>query len=86
MGGETPGEFGIRADRELGFGSVVANTIPVFEKSEFDKEPAFDPEEQRIAYESVKKVLIDTLGKMKAPKRLITRIKLFGKFGKHKKK
>ena len=66
--------------------SAVANTIPVFEKSEFDKEPTFDHEEQKTAYQSVVTVLNDTLGKMKAPKRLLTRIKLFGKFGKHKKK
>ncbi|MDE6726251.1 MAG: transglutaminase-like domain-containing protein, partial [Ruminiclostridium sp.] len=80
VGGETPGEFGIRADGELEMESVVANTIPVFEKSEFDKDPAFDPEEQCAAYESVVAVLNDTLEKMKAPKRLITRIKLFGKY------
>ncbi|MBD5081519.1 MAG: transglutaminase domain-containing protein [Ruminococcaceae bacterium] len=86
VGGETPGEFGIRADSELEMESAVANTIPVFEKSEFDKEPTFNHEEQKTAYQSVVTVLNDTLGKMKAPKRLITRIKLFGKFGKHKKK
>ena len=80
VGGETPGEFGIRADRELETDSAVANTIPVFEKSEFDKGPEFDPEEQRTAYESVVTVLNDTLEKMKSPKRLITRIKLFGKY------
>lgn len=80
VGGETPEEFGIRADRELEIGLAVAGTIPVFEKSEFDKEPAFDTEEQQRAYESVVTVLNDTLEKMKAPKRLITRIKLFGKY------
>lgn len=77
--GETPEEFGIRADEHLNMTSAVEMTIPVFEKSEFDKNPVFTFEEQQAAYECIIKLLNDTLGDMKAPKRLLTRAKLFGK-------
>ena len=80
LNGETPGEFGIRADKQLEMDSAVVTTIPVFEKSEFDKNPVFDAEEQQTAYECIINLLKDTLEKMKAPKRLAARIKLFGKY------
>lgn len=77
--GETPEEFGIRADSQLEIGSAVVNTIPVFEKSEFDKNPVFDSEEQQAAYECITDLLKYTLDGMNGPGRLAARIKLFGK-------
>lgn len=76
--GETPEEFGRKADGALNMSQVVENAIPIFEKSEFDHDPIFGAEEQSTAYESVKTLLKDTLDGMKRTKRLITRIKLFG--------
>lgn len=76
--GETPEKFGIRVDNTLGFSEVVSKAIPVFEKSEFDKNPVFTEEERETVYTCITELLDSTLGNMKSVKRLFTRIKLFG--------
>lgn len=77
--GETPEAFGNRVDRSLGFSEIVSAAIPVFEKSEFDKAPSFTREEQETVYNCIAELLKSTLDNMKAPKRLISRFKLFGR-------
>lgn len=77
--GETPEMFGKRVDRLLGFSEVVSSAIPIFEKSEFDKSPEFTDEEQETVYNCITEILKSTLDNMKAPKRLFTRFKLFGR-------
>lgn len=76
--GETPKEFGKRTDDTLKMENAAESAIPIFEKSEFDREPTFDEGERSAVFECVKKLLNDTLDGMKRTKRLITRIKLFG--------
>lgn len=76
--GETPEEFGLRADKQLNLTDAVKTTIPIFEKSEFDKNPAFGAEEQQTAYACITTLLRDLLEGMKPYKRLAARIKLFG--------
>lgn len=77
--GETPEAFGSRVDLSLGFSELVSAAIPVFEKSEFDKAPEFTEEEQETVYNCIAEILKSTLDNMKAPKRLISRFKLFGR-------
>ena len=77
--GETPEMFGKRVDSALEFSDVVSGAIPVFEKSEYDKAPVFTTEEQEKVYECITEMLKKTLEGMKAPKRLFTRFKLFGR-------
>lgn len=77
--GETPEEFGIRADIRLGKKGIISGAIPMFEKSEYDKEPSFTGDEQAAVYGSVKKLLDDTLDGMNRSRKLIARIRLFGK-------
>lgn len=76
--GETPEEFAIRADSALDIGDVYQNAVPVFEKSEFAADPDFTKEEQQTVYICVTKLLKITLDYMRAPKRIITRVRLFG--------
>lgn len=77
--GETPEMFGKRVDKLLGFTETVSGAIPIFEKSEFDKAPVFTEEEQETVYGCITEILKCTLDNMKAPKRLFTRFKLFGR-------
>lgn len=82
--GETPAEFGVRADYELKLGGMLVQSIPLFEREEFDQNPEFTAEEQRQLYIFTKKLTKKVLGEMKNPKRLITRIILFGRAKKTK--
>ncbi len=77
--GETPAEFGERADEALKLQGMLINAIPLFEREEFDHDPSFTDEEQKQLYVFTKKLARITLGDMKNPKRLIIRIILFGK-------
>lgn len=77
--GETPEEFGARADEELKLGGMLTEAIPLFEREEFDRSPQFTAEEQRQLYIFTKKLTRKVLGEMKNPKRLITRIILFAR-------
>ncbi|MCM1298059.1 MAG: transglutaminase-like domain-containing protein [Firmicutes bacterium] len=77
--GETPEEFGTRADDALKLGGMLKNTIPLFEREEFDASPEFTEEEQKQLYIFTKKLTKTVLGDMKNPMRLITRIILFGR-------
>lgn len=77
--GETPEEFGLRADRQLELTAAVEAAIPVFEKSEFDNSPVFSSDERDAAYGCIKKLLRRLLEGMKAPEQLAARIRLFGR-------
>lgn len=77
--GETPEEFGFRADKALKSGNVFRDAVPFYERSEFDSDPEFTEEEQLAAYNSTTKLLKITLDKMNRVKRFLTRIKLFVK-------
>lgn len=77
--GETPEEFGFRADKTLKSGNVFRDAVPFYERSEFDNDPDFTDEEQLLVYGSVTKLLKITLDKMGGIKRFITRVKLFRK-------
>lgn len=77
--GETPEMFGRRADKILKYSGTVSAAIPIFEKSEFDKSPSFNAEEQETVYGCIAEMLKDTLENMKPSRRLITRFKLFGR-------
>lgn len=84
--GETPEEFALRADAALDMKNVYGAAVPVFEKSEFAAEPQFTKEEQHTVYLCVTKLLKYTLDGMKAPKKLVTRIRLFSARDKRKRK
>ncbi|MBD5103976.1 MAG: transglutaminase domain-containing protein [Ruminococcaceae bacterium] len=77
--GETPEEFGFRADKTLKSGNIFRDAIPFYEKAQFDREPEFTKDEQLLVYESVSKLLKNTLDDMKPLKRFITRVRLFGR-------
>lgn len=77
--GETPEQFGARADEALKLGGMLKNAVPLFEREEFDKSPVFTQEEQTQLYIFTKKLAKTALSSMKNPARLITRIILFGK-------
>lgn len=77
--GETPEEFGFRADKTLKAGNIFRDAIPFYEKAQFDREPEFTKDEQLLVYESVSKLLKNTLDDMKPLKRFITRVRLFGR-------
>ena len=75
--GETPEEFGLRADMSLKSGNVFRDAVPFYERAEFAAEPEFTKEEQLLVYGSVTKLLKITLEKMRGGKRFVTRVKLF---------
>ena len=77
--GETPEEFGFRADKTLKAGNIFRDAIPFYEKAQFDREPEFTKDEQLLVYGSVSKLLKNTLDDMKPLKRFITRVRLFGR-------
>ena len=77
--GETPEEFGFRADKTLKVGNVFRDAVPFYERAEFDKDPEFTKEEQLLVYESVSKLLKNTLDGMRTLKKFITRVRLFGR-------
>lgn len=77
--GETPEEFGFRADKTLKSGNVFRDAVPFYERSEFDNEPEFTKDEQLLVYGSVTKLLRITLDRMGSLKRFVTRVKLFRK-------
>ena len=77
--GETPEEFGARADEALRLNGMLKNAIPLFEREEFDQAPAFTEEEQKQLYIFTKRLAKTVLGNMRNPARLVTRIILFGK-------
>ena len=75
--GETPTEFAKRADGMIRI--ELEKAMPLFERAEFDSSPAFNEEEHRTVYECVSRLYGEVMDGMKEPKRLITKIKLFGK-------
>ncbi|MCM1054574.1 MAG: DUF3488 and transglutaminase-like domain-containing protein [Bacteroides sp.] len=77
--GETPEEFGFRADKALKAGNIFRDAVPFYERAEFDKAPEFTEEERLLVYESASKLLKNTLDGMKPLKKFVTRIRLFGK-------
>lgn len=77
--GETPEVFGKKADTALGFSEVVSAAIPVFEKSEYDREPKFTEEEQKTVYGCIMAILKSTLENLSPLKRFFTRLRLFGR-------
>lgn len=77
--GETPEEFGFRADKALKAGNIFRGAVPLYERAEFDKDPEFTEEERLLVYESASRLLKYILDGMKPFKKLVTRIRLFGK-------
>lgn len=77
--GETPEEFGFRADKSLKSGNVFREAVPFFERAEFDAAPEFTKEEQLLVFGSVSRLLKITLDGMKGPNRFAARVRLFGK-------
>ena len=78
--GETPTEFAKRADDALGGAGIdLERAMPLFERAEFDKAPSFNETEHQTVYECVSKLYGEVTGDMNGIKRLITRIKLFGR-------
>lgn len=75
--GETPEEFGFRADKALKSGNIFRDAVPFYERSEFAADPEFTADEQLLVYNSVTKLLKITLEKMNGPKRFATRVRLF---------
>lgn len=75
--GETPEEFGFRADKTLKSGNVFREAVPFYERAEFDSDPEFTAEEQLLVYGSTLKLLKLTLDRMGGIKRFIARVKLF---------
>ena len=80
-GGETPTEFAKRADGKFGGGSGVGleQAMPLFERAEFDDRPGFTEEERQEVYGAVSKLYGVLMEDLKAPNRLMARIKLFGR-------
>lgn len=77
--GETPEEFGFRADKVLKSGNVFREAVPYYERAEFCADPEFTKEEQLLVFGSVSRLLKITLDGMNGPKRFAARVKLFGK-------
>ena len=79
--GETPTEFAKRADGKFNGGSGVGleQAMPLFERAEFDDRPSFTEEERQDVYGTVSKLYGALMDDLKAPNRLMARIKLFGR-------
>lgn len=77
--GETPEEFGARAEESMKTEGIMLNAVSLFERGEFDRDPVFNEDERLIVYECAEKLLKITLENVKQPRRLFIRMHIFRK-------